>query len=227
MHYDDQNYRLAPEVNNPALQVTHGCSYKKCSFCSLYGKMHYSMSDKDEIIEDIIELSKMSGIKRIYLTNGDPFSLSYENLMWIFDAVHKYIPEVETFTMFSSILNIRKKTLDEMKKLREKGLTDLYIGLENISDEGLKIARKGYNLKTALEQIDRAKSVGINVNIMLIPGIMGSGYGEFSGETNAKYLNIIKPKIITFTGLMIIPGTELWYLEKKGKYKRAGTDVSK
>ncbi len=29
MHYDDQNYRLAPETKNPALQVTHGCSYNK------------------------------------------------------------------------------------------------------------------------------------------------------------------------------------------------------
>lgn len=29
MHYDDQNYRLASEAKNPALQVTHGCSYNK------------------------------------------------------------------------------------------------------------------------------------------------------------------------------------------------------
>lgn len=29
MHYDYQNYRLAPEAKNPTLQVTHGYSYNK------------------------------------------------------------------------------------------------------------------------------------------------------------------------------------------------------
>ncbi len=223
MHYDEQNYRLAPEAKIPALQVTHGCSHNKCSFCSLYGKMRYSMCNKDEILEDIKELSKMDNIKRIYLTNGDPLNLDYADLIWIFETVRKYIPTVETFTMFATIHNIRKKTLNELKSLNAYGLTDIYIGLENISDEGLKIANKGYDLKICLEQIEKAKKANLETNIMLIPGLLGEGMGEFSGLTNAKYLNIIQPKVITFTGLMIIPGTELWYLEKKKKYKRATT----
>lgn len=223
MHYDDQNYRLAPEAKNPALQVTHGCSYNKCSFCSLYGKMSYSMCDKDEILEDIKELSKKDDINRIYLTNGDPLNLTYDELMWVFNTVREYIPTVETFTMFATIHNIRKKTLEELKSLKSHGLTDIYIGLENISDEGFKLANKGYDLKTCLEQIEKVEQANIDINIMLIPGLLGEGMGEFSGLTNAKYLNMIKPKIITFTGLMVIPGTELWYLEKTKKYKRAMT----
>ena len=223
MHYDDQNYRLAPEAKTPALQITHGCSYNKCSFCSLYGKTKFSMANNNEIIEDIKEISKKEDVNRIYLTNGNPFTLDFDELVWVFNTIKKYIPTVETFTMFATIHDIRKKTLEEMKTLREQGLTDLYIGLENISEEGLKLANKGYDLKTALEQIERAKSVGIGINIMLIPGLLGSGFGEFSGKTNAKYSNLIKPNIITFTGLMIIPGTKLWYLEKNRQYKRAGT----
>lgn len=221
MHYDDQNYRLAPEASNPALQVTHGCSYGKCSFCSLYGKMKFSMASQDEILQDLDELSKIQGLKRLYLTNGDPFCLASDKLIWIMDKARERIPSLETFTMFASILNIKSKTDGELEKLRQYGISDLYIGIENFSDHGLKVANKGYDKKEAMDQIKRLKDFGYGVNIMLIPGIRGKGFGEESGYDNAEALNIIQPGIITFTGLMVVQASKLWNDIRKGIYERS------
>jgi len=36
MHYDTQLFRPPQEAYTPLLQVTHGCSYNKCTYCNMY-----------------------------------------------------------------------------------------------------------------------------------------------------------------------------------------------
>ena len=77
MHYTETVYRPAFEGDVPLLQVTTGCSYNKCSFCSMYRDTPFRASPMEEVEEDLQELRETYDyMPRLFLVNGDPFALS-------------------------------------------------------------------------------------------------------------------------------------------------------
>ncbi len=221
MHYDNQNYRLPTESRTPMLQVTHGCSYNKCHYCTLYHKTSFSLADIEEIKEDIYELANCGRlIKRIYFMNGDPFALSAETLANLIEMVQKSIPSCKSFSMFASIHNIKNSKTDaDLKYLREIGITDLYLGCESFYAPSLKLAGVGYTPEESLEQIIRLEQANIDYSIMTILGLSGSagkGLSKEIGKANANYISKLKPKNITITSLFI-PNNTLY-----GKWRRTG-----
>ena len=42
-------HRPPPEGNNLVIQVTYGCSFNECSFCSMYKSKQYSVRPLDDI----------------------------------------------------------------------------------------------------------------------------------------------------------------------------------
>lgn len=221
MHYDNQNYRLPTESRTPMLQVTHGCSYNKCHYCTLYHKTPFSLADIEEIKEDIYELANCGRlIKRIYFMNGDPFALSAETLANLIEMVQKSIPSCKSFSMFASIHNIKNSKTDaDLKYLREIGITDLYLGCESFYAPSLKLAGVGYTPEESLEQIIRLEQANIDYSIMTILGLSGSagkGLSKEIGKANANYISKLKPKNITITSLFI-PNNTLY-----GKWRRTG-----
>ena len=97
MHYTKPVFRPAFEGDVPLLQVTDGCSYNKCSFCSMYRTVPFRVSPDEEIEQDLYELRNMyRHMPRLFLVNGDPFCLSTKRLAAIGERIRYYFPECET-----------------------------------------------------------------------------------------------------------------------------------
>ena len=138
MHYTGQVYRPPVEWNTPLLEITIGCSHNKCAFCTMYRRTPFRVSPLEDIESDLQEMLAEYGsdLKRIYLLNGDPFVLSTKKLLEISDLIHRYFPKMETMSCYSSINDVRNKSLDELKTLRQAGYDELYFGLETGYDPG-------------------------------------------------------------------------------------------
>lgn len=219
MHYDNQVFRPPQEAYTPLLQVTHGCSHGKCTFCNMYDRNPFALADKEEILADIDELAATNNpFKRIYLVNGDPFCLSRDKLLWIIEAIRKRIPTVETVSMYASVNNVARKSDEDLAILRKEGIADLYMGFESFSDEALKFANTGYTADEAVAQHKRLEAAGIRTSIGFMLGLLGKGRGIETGRINGEYMSKINPGEIWFMSTTVMPGTELMRRREAGTF---------
>ena len=78
--YDDPEvYRPPLENESALLEVTHGCSWGKCTFCDFARDPYYRFDMED--IENKIKLLRqvIDGNHRIYFLGSNPFSLPLAN----------------------------------------------------------------------------------------------------------------------------------------------------
>lgn len=219
MHFTGEVYRHPMEARTPLLEVTSGCSHNKCSFCTMYRKTPFSVSPVTHIEEDLKELNAESeNISRIYLVNADPFVLSTEKLVEIGTLIQQYLPKVETITGYASMKNIKKKSLEEWKKLRDLGYNDLHIGIESAFDPALSMMNKGFTNKDAYEQLDKLEKANIRYDALLMLGVAGRNHGKSNTEATVQLLSRFKPYMISIMPTSVTPGSELEEICDRGDY---------
>ncbi len=64
-------YRPPAEANSIIIQVTLGCSFNKCSFCSMYETKRFKVRDLEDIKRDIRDMSVYQDARRVFLADGD------------------------------------------------------------------------------------------------------------------------------------------------------------
>ena len=219
MHYSGTTYRPPMEADTVLLQVTKGCSYNKCAFCTMYRKVPFSMAPEEEIIEDLQEVARTKpDVDRIFLLNGDPFVLAADKLLHIADLVRQYLPKVETLTCYCSIGDLKGKTFEELVALRKAGYNQMYIGLETGYEPAMQFITKGYSLADAEHELDRILKAGFDYRALLMLGIAGKGNSEANAASTAKLLNKFKPDMVSVTSTSVTPGTPLEALRDSGVY---------
>lgn len=219
MHFDGPTYRPPTEAYTPLLQVTVGCSYNNCAFCTMYRGAQFHMSPESEIVEDLREyVPYRDQISRLFLLNGDPFVLSADKLLHIAKLVHLYLPKVATLTCYCSIRDLRTKTYDDLVELRKAGYNQLYIGLETGYEPALKFITKGYTIAEAERILSDILKAGFDYHALLMNGIAGKGNSEISVAATAKLLNKYKPKMVALLSTAVSPGTPLEGMRDRGEY---------
>ena len=200
MHYTGPTYRPPFEAGSLLLQVTVGCSHNKCSFCTMYRDVPFSVCPAEQVEADIDEAARRFGnATRVFLENGDAFVLSADRLAKIAGSIRAKLPKVETITMYASILNIRTKTDEELRFLRELGINELNIGVESGLDEALTLLNKTYTASEARDELLRLKAAGFDYGLNIIFGAAGAENRLENAAATAKLLNETQPFLI-FTG---------------------------
>lgn len=220
MHYTGPVYRPPPEADTPLLEITYGCSWNKCSFCTMYNGQKFGISPIEHIEEDLQELSRYypKNIKKVYVENGDAFALQTHKLLEIAELIHKYFPEVETIACYASVRNIKPKSVEELKQLRAAGFNSFYMGIETAYSPALKQMRKGYNQADEYEQLKKLEDAGISYNAIIMFGVAGKGnYRENALET-IKLLNRFKPSMILTMSTSVQDGTPLAKMVESGEF---------
>lgn len=220
MHYTGQVYRPPLEAITPLLEVTYGCSHNKCAFCTMYHQTKFGISPIKDIEDDIIEISTRykRPIERIYLLNGDPFVLSTNKLLEIADLIHKYIPEVKTITCYASFYNLKNKTKEELKKLREVGYNELWFGVETGFEEVLEWLNKNANLNDYYDGLDKMKYANIDYHAIVMQGIAGKGKSIENAKATAKVINYYPPKGVYIMSTDVQKGSKLYDMRESGEF---------
>ena len=210
LHYSGNVYRPPSEAYSLIVQVTLGCSHNKCAFCNMYKDKKFEIVPIDQVMEDLRWARQTySRIQRIFLADGDALILPTEHLMRILTFIRENIPECERVAVYASPRSILGKTPEDLRTLRENGLSMAYLGLETGNEALLKKINKGVTVAQQIEAGQKLKAAGLTLSVTAINGLSGTeGWEEHAVDT-AHALNAMRPDYIALLTLRIYTGTPM------------------
>ncbi len=220
MRYQGMVYRPPSEAYSLIVQVTYGCSHNTCAFCSMFKEKHFAVRPLEEVLEDFREARKTyRRVDRVFLADGDALVRKAEELYVILDTVRELFPECERVTSYASPSSIRIRTEEELRTLREKGLSMVYMGLESGCDDVLKLMRKGHMSDEIVAMGQKVRRCGIALSVTAITGLGGPELLERHAIETAEAFNAMNPEYIGMLTLMVEEGTPLYDWVHDGSFR--------
>lgn len=220
MRYYGSVYRPPSEAYSLIVQVTYGCSHNTCAFCSMYKEKRFALRPLEEVLEDFhIARRTYRNVDKVFLADGDALVRKASELYVILDTVRELFPECQRVTSYASPASIRIRTDEELRTLREKGLTMVYMGLESGCDEVLKLMRKGHGAAEIVEMGQKVRRNGIALSVTAITGLGGPELLERHAVETAEAFNAMNPEYIGMLTLMVEPGTPLYDWVHDGSFR--------
>ncbi|MFP3870895.1 MAG: radical SAM protein [Syntrophobacteria bacterium] len=221
MRYIGPIYRPPSEADSLLIQATIGCSHNKCTFCMVYKQgPPYRVRPVAEIKEDMEEARRFRGdqVRSVFFPAGNTIAMPTEQLAEICRYAGHLFPRLERITVYGSSRYIYRKGLEELKTLKEAGLSRIHVGLESGDDQILKKIKKG---TTASEQIQAGlwvREAGIELSEYVILGIGGQERTDFHARETARVLNAIAPDFIRLRTFVPKINTLLLHQIRKGRF---------
>ena len=220
MRYEGSLYRPPSEARSIIIQATIGCSHNKCSFCSMYKDKRFRIKKTEAIIDDINRARDLySNIDRVFLADGDALMIKTPELVKLLKHIKTNIPECKRIGIYASPKSIMTKSLEELKVLKDEGLSIAYLGLESGSDEILLKMNKGATSEEIINSGKKIKEAGMLLSVTLISGLGGKKNWRDHAIKSAIAVNEINPNYLGLLTLMIEPNTPLYEDVNSGKFE--------
>lgn len=219
--YDTPVYRPPSEADSFILRVTRGCAHNHCTYCNMYSGVKFEKLSDEQIMRQIAIAYSVDreGVRKVFLADGDALVLETERLLKILNTLKKYFPNLEKVASYAAPGDILRKSVDELRQLREAGLQLLYYGMESGDSQTLKDIRKGVNGDQSIEVGKKVKEAGMQLSIMIILGIAGVPGSERHALATAHAINEIKPDFLSALSLMLYRGSELKDQFERGEFQ--------
>ncbi|OZS43337.1 B12-binding domain-containing radical SAM protein [Photobacterium sanguinicancri] len=222
MRYEGNIYRPPPEADAYILQCTVGCSYNKCTYCSMYKDIRYRVRPIDDLKEDIQMAKKAFGanVEKVFLSDGDAISLPTSMLLEILSELYSTFPKLSHVSTYAGPQSTLSKTQQELMQLKKAGLTMTYLGMESGSDEVLAAVRKGVTAEEMLEAGTNIVQSGIKLVAMVMIGLGGNGQlSQIHAKKTAQLINQMKPHLLGTLTTVPMEGTVLFRQTVKGDFR--------
>jgi len=200
IRYVEPVYRPPSEADSLILPVTNGCSWNRCTFCEMYTapQKRFRPREEAEVLESIRACGETFGdaVKRIFLADGDAMTLSTRRLATILEAIRRDLPGVRRVSSYCLPRNVRKKSTDELRELKELGLSLVYVGAESGDDEVLERVSKGETFETSREALEKLGEAGIKRSVMILNGLGGKALSRQHALNSAALMNAAQPEFL-------------------------------
>ncbi|HJM48877.1 MAG TPA: radical SAM protein [Alphaproteobacteria bacterium] len=196
--YDMPLYRPPSEGPNLIIQATLGCSFNRCTFCSMYRTKTYVEREPDQVFADIdTAAADWPQAHRVFLADGDALGLDCGRLHAILDHLGEHFRDLARVSVYATPKNLLDKSVDELAALKRAGLSLVYLGIESGATPILKKIRKGASQKTLAQALERAFEAGLKVSATVILGLGGRADWRQHIEGTAELVNQAPPTYLS------------------------------
>ena len=107
-------------------------------------------------------------VERVFLMDGDAIVMRTEQLLQILEKLYAAFPKLQKVTTYAGPRSTLSKTPEELRALREAGLTRAYLGVESGSDAVLQAIQKGCTAAEMLQAGQNLVAAGIDLWAIVI-----------------------------------------------------------
>ncbi|RPJ63831.1 MAG: radical SAM protein [Dehalococcoidia bacterium] len=233
-----------PEIIRPPsehdsyyLPLTSGCSNNSCTFCAfsfsnlgvrelhdvkqeidamyLYVNNHILVPGQPDIVYMI--LRRWDG-RKLFLQDGDALVYPYPKLVEVLQYLGQKFPHIERIASYATPQDILRRSVSELKALRDLKLGILYMGVESGDDDILQKVRKGATHDQMVEAAHKVKEAGILLSVTVLLGLGGVKDSQRHSLETARVLTEMDPDYAGALTLTLIPGTALYEAFEKGEF---------
>lgn len=222
--YNEPLFRPPSEARSLILQVTLGCSNNNCAFCDMYKSKSFKARKFEEIKQEIQEVASLNyPIQKVFLADGDAFVLSTKKLLKICNEINFNFPKVRRISSYALPSNINKKSIEELKELKNAGIEMLYIGLESGDNDVLDYVSKNETYDSSKEALLKLKQVGIKASVMILTGLGGKEFSHQHAINSAKLISETNPEYVSTLVLSFPYGVDKYKKLFKSNYIEMNT----
>lgn len=227
MRYEGQIYRPPSEADSYILQATVGCSWNHCTYCDMYRAKSYRVRDLDETLDDIAMAAHRLGpdVTKVFVADGDALVMELETWEPILTRLREAFPRLRRVSAYATARNLLAKTPEELARLRELGLSLLYVGPESGDDPTMKRIAKGANFAEHVESARKAHAAGMKLSCIFLLGAGGVERSEEHAVASARLAGEMDPRFLSVLTLTVIPGTPLATLQERGQFTMPGVEA--
>ena len=220
IHLVEPVFRPPSEARSLILQATLGCSYNRCTFCGMYRRKPFRVRKLEELKAEIAWARENLGtVRKVFLADGDALVAKAAFLRAILDELRAAFPELRRTSIYASPQSLQVRSTDEMRDLREAGLSLYYLGIESGCDEVLLKMRKGVDAAETIRVANKAHAAGVQLSTMILLGAGERALSLEHARGSARVVNAIQPRFLSTLTMTPVPDTPLWDDRQAGRFE--------
>ncbi len=220
IRYEGVLYRPPSEAHSLILQATVGCSYNECAFCGMYRDRRFRVRPLRELLGEI-EWARdhlpPERVRKVFLADGDALVAKATFLQALLEALHGAFPHLRRVSCYASPQSLQVRSVAEMERLRQAGLTLYYLGIESGNDEVLARLVKGVDAGEMVRVARKAGEAGVTLSTMILLGAGGRGLSAPHARDSARVVNEIQPRFVSTLVMTPVEGTPLGAADERGE----------
>jgi hypothetical protein len=138
-----------------------------------------------------------------FLQDADNLIMKTADLVEVLSCLKENFPEIKRVTTYSRSRTVLRKSVDDLRRIRQAGLDRVHIGLETGYDALLKLMKKGVTAAQHIEAGHRLLEAGMEVSEYVMPGLGGQQMWREHAQETARVLNQINPHFIRLRSLRV------------------------
>ena len=247
MPYTVGPIRPPSEAHSLLVRVTQNCPWNRCEFCSAFKGQRFRIRPVEDVKDEILAAQRLvddtcrwaensgytvgqvaqlngflwlhdDGVRNAFLQDSDSMTMKTEPLAEILEFLCGAFPALEKVCTYARAKTVHRKTPQELKRLRNAGLSRLHIGLETGDDELLAYVQKGVTADEQVQAGRKAVAAGFEVSEYFMPGLGGRERWEQHAHNSARVLNEVNPRFIRLRTFHPAPGTPIYEKARREEY---------
>ena len=220
--YEQGVIRPPSEASSLLIRVTRNCPWNQCLFCPAYKGVRFSKRTVEEVKQDIDsmadELSGYSGVRTAFLQDADSLVLPVDDLVAILDHLKEKFPKINRVTTYARARTLSHKSVNDLKRIKQAGLTRIHSGMESGSERVLQMIKKGMTPEEVVTGGTHVMEAEIELSEYIMPGVAGQALSEEHAIKTAELLNLIHPHFIRVRTFAMHPQSPMQKMVMEGTF---------
>ena len=220
MRYEGKLSRPPSEADAYILQAPVGCSWSHCVYCDMDREKDFRVRDLAESLADVREAGRRYGarVEKVFVADGDALVMPEDHWLALLAACRAAFPRLRRVSCYAMARNVIEKGEASLTRLREAGLSLLYIGPESGDDVTLKRIAKGQDHAAHVEAARIARAAGVALSVIFLLGAGGVERSDAHARASALLATEMDPAFVSALTLTVVPETPLATLVARGRF---------